>query len=368
MKALFLIFHGFNPANGISKKICYQVNALQANGIETHLCYLSDDNHHKQRRIDHTLLKDYGTGLRGKILKRTEYTSIVRYCIREQVSLVYMRSDHNANPFTWQMVRKMRKAGIRVMMEIPTYPYDQEYIKFSMKLGLWVDRCFRRLLARELYRIVTFSNHTTIFGAPTLRLSNGIDFAALPVKTGFRPTAKELHLIGVAEIHYWHGFDRVVRGLADYYRQPRDCRVYFHIVGDFSGPREYDSIVPVMQEAHLEEYVLLHGAQHGKPLDQLFEQADLGVGSLGRHRSGISHIKTLKNREYAARGIPFFYSETDEDFEHMPYILKLPADDSPVDIPTLIDFYRQLHLQPEEIRQSIHHLSWKNQMKKVIDA
>ena len=29
MKALFLIFHGLNPANGISKKIYYQVNALR---------------------------------------------------------------------------------------------------------------------------------------------------------------------------------------------------------------------------------------------------------------------------------------------------------------------------------------------------
>jgi len=35
MKALFLIFHGFNPANGISKKIQYQVDALQACGVDT---------------------------------------------------------------------------------------------------------------------------------------------------------------------------------------------------------------------------------------------------------------------------------------------------------------------------------------------
>ena len=34
MKALFLIFHGFNPANGISKKIQYQVDALHAEWIQ----------------------------------------------------------------------------------------------------------------------------------------------------------------------------------------------------------------------------------------------------------------------------------------------------------------------------------------------
>lgn len=64
----------------------------------------------------------------------------------------------------------------------------------------------------------------------------------------------------------------------------------------------------------------------------MFNQCDFGIGSLGRHRSGIDKIKTLKNREYAARGIPFIYSETDEDFEQMPYVLKAPADESPIDI------------------------------------
>ena len=34
MKALFLIFHGFDKANGISKKIHYQVKALKECGVD----------------------------------------------------------------------------------------------------------------------------------------------------------------------------------------------------------------------------------------------------------------------------------------------------------------------------------------------
>ena len=102
--------------------------------------------------------------------------------------------------------------------------------------------------------------------------------------------------------------------------------------------------------------------------DKLFEQCDFGIGSLGRHRSGITHIKTLKNREYAARGIPFVYSEIDDDFENMPYIMKIPADESIVNITTILSFYNQLHATPQTIRNSIQSLSWNNQMKKVIDA
>lgn len=87
MKALFLIFHGLNPANGISKKIYYQVNALRACGIDTRLCYLNESNGRKLRMIDSEVLQDYGAGFKGKILKRIEYSSIVEYAKKENISL-----------------------------------------------------------------------------------------------------------------------------------------------------------------------------------------------------------------------------------------------------------------------------------------
>lgn len=92
------------------------------------------------------------------------------------------------------------------------------------------------------------------------------------------------------------------------------------------------------------------------------------IGSLGRHRSGITYIKTLKNREYAARGLAFTYSETDEDFDHMPYVWKVPPDESPVNVQELIDFRKTMKMTPVEIRESVRPLSWKAQMQKVIDA
>ena len=117
----------------------------------------------------------------------------------------------------------------------------------------------------------------------------------------------------------------------------------------------------------MEDYVILYGKQHGKTLDQIFNWCDMGIGSLGRHRVGIQQIKTLKNREYAARGIPFVYSETDSDFDNRPYVLKAPPDESPIDIQQVIDFYKNLNMSPIEIRESIQDLSWTNQMKHVIE-
>lgn len=368
MKALFLIFHGFNPSNGISKKIHYQVNALQICGIDTRLCYLQEDNDKKQRLIDSTILCDYGNGIKSKILKRIEYTSILKYIQKENIDFVYMRSNHNANPFTLWMAYKIRKAGIKILMEIPTYPYDQEYAGLLKRRKILIDKCFRYLLARQLYRIITFSDYNSIFGIQTIKISNGIDFSQIKLKQTINDTNKELHLIGVAEIHYWHGFDRLIKGLAHYYETFPEYKVYFHIVGDFFSDRERNEILPLIQQNHLEKYVIIHGAKYGNELDQLFEHADMAIGSLARHRSGITHIRTLKNREYAARGLSFIYSETDNDFENMPYIMKVPADESYINILNIIDFYKKLVLSPSEIRNSISSLSWTNQMNTVLKA
>jgi len=367
MKILFLIFHGFNPNNGISKKISYQLDAFKANGYETHLCYM-DENGSKRRIVDNTVIADYGNGRKGKILKRTEFGSIIDYAIKEGIEFVYIRSNHNANPFTIHMVRRMKKNGMKVVMEIPTYPYDQEYFYKNMWKQLVQDKIFRKLFAKQLDAIVTFTEECLIFGKKTIRISNGIDFDSVRMKKESHHPTNELHLIGVAEIHSWHGFDRVIKGLADYYTTPRGIKVYFHVVGYFFSYVEKEDITNLINENHLEPYVILHGKKHGEELDKIFDQCEFGIGSLGRHRVGITDIKTLKNREYAARGIPFVYSENDTDFDKKPYVLKMPADETAINIEDIINFYQRLNISPQEIRDSIQNLSWKNQMKRVIDA
>ena len=364
-KALFLIFHGFDPNNGISKKISYQVNALKACNMEVHLCYM-DESDTKRRIVDNTTIADYGNGTLSKIRKRTAFSSIVRYAKDNDIEFVYIRSNHNANPFTIRMVRRMRRAGMKVVMEIPTYPYDQEYKAQGMSKQIFQDKFFRNTLAKQLNAIVTFSDYERIFGQRTIRISNGIDFDSVKMKSAQNDTTKELNLIGVAEIHKWHGFDRVVKGLAAYYAQPKDYIVKFHVVGYFYSKEGEDEFKEYIRQHHMEDYVILYGKQHGVGLDRIFDLCDFGIGSLGRHRVGIKKIKTLKNREYAARGIPFVYSETDSDFDERPYVLKAPADETPIDINGLIDFYRQLTLSPQEIRDSISDLSWKNQMALVL--
>ncbi|WP_036916005.1 glycosyl transferase [Prevotella sp. P6B4] len=365
-KVLFLIFHGFDPNNGISKKISYQVDALAQCGMEVHLCYM-DEKDIKRRIIDQEVIADYGKGFLSKIRKRTEFSSISNYVKEHHIDLVYIRSNHNANLFTINMVKKMKADGAKVVMEIPTYPYDTEYEAQGISRQIFQDRIFRNQLAKNLDAIVTFSDYDKIFGQHTIKISNGIDFDSVKMKTTINDTSKELNLIGVAEIHEWHGFDRIVKGLAYYYSKPQEYIVRFHVVGYFFSTEIENEFKKIISDNHMEDYVILYGKKHGEELDQIFEKCDFGIGSLGRHRVGIDKIKTLKNREYAARGIPFVYSETDSDFDKKPYVLKVPANETPIEINSIIDFYKSLSLSPAEIRDSIKNLSWGEQMKIVLN-
>ena len=372
MKALFVVFHGFSAHSGISKKIFAQCEALRRCGVDTQLCYIRIDADGRQRRMigdgsaADVTAEDFGRGPWAKIAKRLHFGGVTR-CIREQgIDFLYVRYDHNANPALIRWLSEVRRLGVRIALEIPTFPYDQEFTSKKGRLKLTVDRLFRRRLMRCVDRVVTFSYHAEIFGRPAIGISNGIDFTCIPLKRQVNDTSQRLQLLGVANIHFWHGFDRVIEGLRAYYAVPCRRIVDFHIVGDGAAALigEFRSAA---ERYGLSEHVFIHGPQAGVALDALFDACDFGIASLGRHRSGISALKTLKNREYAARGIPFVYSERDDDFEAMPYILKVPADDSPLDIEALVRFADSVRMTPAAIRATIEgDLSWENQMRTVV--
>ena len=98
-----------------------------------------------------------------------------------------------------------------------------------------------------------------------------------------------------------------------------------------------------------------------------FNKADIAVGSLGGHRIAIKYIKSLKSREYCARGIPFFYSAIDPDFEGKDFIHKVPPNDHPIDIEEIINFVASNKFEPIKIRKyAVENLTWDKQFEKVL--
>ena len=377
MRILFLVYHGFSEYSGISKKIHYQVKGFRENGYEVHLCYYGfAGNGHRCRFVDDKVIKDYGKGVIAGLRQRIDYGCIYDYCKQNGIQFVYARCFQNANPWLIRLFRRLRALGIRTVTEIPTYPYDQEFATFPRKqrYELKIDQLFRNRLAQEMSAIVTFSDAQEIFGQRTIRISNGVDFDSIPIHQYQPPKDGSIHLIGVAEVHLWHAYDRLIAGLGEYYNNTQSpCQVYFHIVGGVHPHERYKpnafhpGLQAIIDKYGIQDKIIFHGTLFGEQLDQVFNQCCFAIGSLGRHRSGITVIKTLKNREYATRGIPFIYSEQDSDFDDQPYVIKASPDESPVDVQEILDFINVHSFKAEEIRKTVEHLSWKIQMRRVID-
>lgn len=70
MKLLFLIFHGFDEANGISKKIRYQTKALRECGADVRMCYyqITDDGN-RRWMVNDEVIADLGSGKMAKAKK-----------------------------------------------------------------------------------------------------------------------------------------------------------------------------------------------------------------------------------------------------------------------------------------------------------
>lgn len=376
MKILFLVYHGFSEVSGISKKIHYQVKGLRENGYEVHLCYYDfDKNGHRCRYVDDEVIQDYGTGPIAGLRQRIDYDCIYDYCKRTGIQFVYARCFQNANPFLVRFFKRLRQLNIKLVTEIPTYPYDSEFVGFPLmtRVGLKIDKLFRKSLYKQMNAVVTFSDADEIFGQRTIRISNGVDVDSIPLHD-YQPSLDgSIHFIGVAEVHYWHGYDRLIAGLGEYYHNTTKSRdIYFHIVGGVWKSEMYDSIhapgfSELMDKYKIRNRVIFHDQLFGEALDKVFNQCCFAIGSLARHRSGITRIKTLKNREYATRGIPFIYSEIDSDFEEKPYIIKALPDESPIDVKQIIDFIESHTFDPIEIRKSVENLSWKIQMRHVVE-
>ncbi|MFW5886133.1 MAG: glycosyltransferase [Bacteroidota bacterium] len=372
IKLLFLISHGIdNAGSGIGKKIRNQLIALKNIGINASISYLrtDDNNQYDGRLIDNQLLEKYTTKywIDKRFHWRFKFKRLFEYIKEENINVVFIRYTHFANPFFIHFLKKLKKHGVYIVMEIPTYPYDAEYknAKTIVKIAKQIEVFYRQSFKKYVDKMVTFSNAEEIFGVKTIKINNGIDLESIPLKTSTNHK-NEIHLIAVASMQFWHGYDRLIDGLKNYYSKKQSIKVFLHFVGDSNNTEslKYRHLIDLYK---LNPYITFHGFKDGSDLDELFNISDLAVGSLARHRSGIYNMKSLKNSEYCARGIPFVYSEIDDSFDDKQFVFKVPADESPVDVNHLIDFWESNTFNQKEIRRfAEENLTWEKQMEKVI--
>jgi len=368
LSGLYLCIEKHLEFTGVHKKVVSQKKALEYNGFEMKLAYTKESSDYGSNVlvVNDKIIINYGKGIRYKINHYTKFSNLLDYIFEEKFDFLYIRYTGFATPFFVNFLKKVNKKNIRLFLEIPTYPFDKEHKGLWGKIRELVDKLSRRNMVKYLEKIITISDHDSIWGKSTIKISNGIDFDSVLLKRKQRTNSNSIHLIGVASLELWHGFDRLVLGLADYYKKNVIINVYFNIISGKGDNEILASLKKLVLTNGLSDYVKFSGAVFGDQLDKMFDEADIGIGSLGCHRIGIFDYRILKNREYAARGIPFGYSGNDFDFDARPYTIKIPADETPVNIDSIVRFYQNLTISPDEIRNSVKNLvSWNVQMAKV---
>ncbi len=357
--------------SGIIKKVFSQVKALRTHGLECDLFYFQNN----ECILEKTNGKKQVWAFENKWKRiQFQYFDYLQHIDFQGYNAIYIRHFF-LHPLATLMLNNWKKQNptLRIVMEIASFPYYGQARKDSFK-EQWtyrMDKLLTPLLKRSVDVILTFSPFEKIYGISTLRTSNGIDTDGVEIlpKPFFQ---KELHILGLANVQHWHGFDRIIRGIKDYYSSNYETEVYLHIVGRGD---EIPFLEKLIDSDILKKYVLFHGAKYGNDLEDFFQKSHIALSSLGMHRIGVANGETsnLKLREYCAKGIPFINGYLDRDLpSDFPYALQVEADESAIDIEQIISFYKELRTKysdyPTQLNQfAKNNLTWKAKLKIVVD-
>ena len=297
----------------------------------------------------------YTGSMAEKMIRRLPFTAAWRKWHYDGefdgADFLYIRQVYHDESFV-RYLRAIRRRNpqIKIIYEIPTFPYDAEtHISLSNASFAAKERIARRKVARLVDRFVTFYGQESIWGTPCIDLLNGYDFSQVSIPE--RTLTDTLHILSVSLTGPWHGYDRLIEGIHQYYEDGGSEKIIYHLVGTILLEH-----AEMIKRYHLEEKVILHGYMSGEPLKELYRQCLIGVDILAGFRRQSQISSTLKSREYAAYGLPILTGcPIDYLPENYPYQLLVPADDTPVDIERLLVFYHGVYddKNPAEIAETI---------------
>ena len=350
---------------GVARKIKAQVKALEAALGPVTLFTPAGT----EVARDGQPITRFGGGARGRRLLHFWRFYKTVGALREPIDYAYIRYQRTSPSFLW-MLRTLRRRNpeMLIVVEFPTWPYRQEAVSLRERIYGLSDQFLSRFLRRYVNRIVTFSQATEIMGIPTIRTDNGTDvFAVEPLA----PPQDDgvLRLLGLANLSFWHGYDRVLTGVKAYTDQGGSRRVIFEVVG---AGNELPRLKADAARFGLEDIVRFHGPLSGEALTEVMGRCHIAISSLGLHRFP-NDTSTLKSREYCARGLPFAQGHTDRDFVDFPFSFPVPSDETPLDIGGLVAFFDDLKTRHPDYAREMRmfaetRLTWEAKLKPVIET
>jgi glycosyltransferase involved in cell wall biosynthesis len=300
------------------------------------------------------------------------YFAADRYLIQhidfKQYEVLYIR-HLPTHPIFLTLLQKAKQQNplLKIIIELPTWPYDEEVKGITAQLAAILDRACREKMVDYTDYFLHFGPETEIWGVPTLRITNGIEVQKKPTRELKVQKDGVLRLLAVGNWNHPLGIDRLLQGLNTYHKMGKKATL--RIVGQGTAIATLKRLV---QELEMEAIVSFLPPCTGPEYDRLFDEADIAIGKLFIPVKGLAATSSLRHRDYCARGIPFVLAGMDSDIsENWPFTLQLPQNAAPINVAEIQDFYDKIKVnypdyQVQMRNFALENLDWAGKIKGII--
>lgn len=162
---------------------------------------------------------------------------------------------------------KLQNPLLKIWLEVPTYPYNLEHHSILRKLQFRIDQYLQQKLKKYVDRVLHYGNFSELFGVPAIGIRNGVNVAEIPISSAI-PKKGMIRLLAVGNWNYWHGLDRLIKGLGLYYQKgPINTEIELTIIG---GGRMIDTYKRLVIEENINNKVKFEPPMDAADLDYYF--------------------------------------------------------------------------------------------------
>lgn len=294
-----------------------------------------------------------------------------KYIQNIQFDMIYFRNQFITLPF-FKILNYAKKTNIKIVMEIPTYPYLREQL--SVRRQIYKKTAFF-IFDTISFKILSYFSDTIAvircnskikLSKKMIEIYNGFSTFDYKVRKKQNNYKKIINILGVGWIHDYHGFDRIIRGINNYYKSSyKDFDVYFHIVGNGN---EVNKLLKMTETLNLENNVKFHGVLSSDQLNELYDSIDVSVGTLKLYKRYADIETSLKAVESIMHNIPFITSGKTPQFEESNnMIITVDNDDTAIDIECIVQHVLSIEdVKFINLKQKMEHLDWDNICSRIL--
>lgn len=340
---------------GHEKKIRDQIEAFGALGIDT--------DYYNKRKFKKADKLSVGVRVIRMLPHVQTYPKIIYTDAINGYDAYYIRFKGADYPF-YKFLKKLRanNPNAKILLEFPDMDFVKRLAKRAVTIPLyWKNQYFLKKAEKIVDRSVTMNGSTRFLGFQNIPIINGIVTRRIKLPENEKQSDDNtLHLGMVATFYPVHGADILIESMHQYYCNENNHRkIFLHIVG---AGRHMDAYQEMVQNYHLEDFVLFHGYLSDAPLDEVYEKFDIGICEMAAFRRSYPISSSLKCREYLAKGLPIISSiENDAIQNGYPYFKIIDTSDGTLDMREIVSFYDAIYKNKpvKEVRKEIRNYAEK---------